>query len=212
LRALCANRLHDTPTLTVPRRGHVYTDGGGERPVYVIEAGQVKTLMTTGSGKRCLLGILGAGDVLGELRPLGSEPSDTAVALEPARLRQIPGDRLLAVLAEEGLLPAYMRHLGERVVEQQKIMVDMVTLEGERRLAARLRLLCEQLGTPCGRRVLIRARITQEELAEMIGTTRSRVGLFLKRFREAGLVDMVHGSLIVDDRRLGDYLAGRLQT
>ena len=208
LRALFATRLHDAPTLTVPRRGHVYTDG--ERPVYVIETGQVKTLMTTGGGKRCLLSILGPGDVLGELGLLDNERPDTAVALERARLRQIPGDRFLSVLAEEGLLPDYMRHLGEKVIEQQKIIVDMVTLECERRLAARLRLLSEQLGTPCGRRMLIQARITQEELAEMIGTTRSRVGLFLKRFREAGLIHIEHGSLLVDDRMLGDYLAGRL--
>lgn len=210
LRALCATRLHDTPTLTVPRRGHVYTDGGRDRRIYVIGTGQVKTLMTTGSGKRCLLSIFGAGDVLGELGLLGSERSDTAVALEQTTLRQIPGDRFLSVLAEEGLLPEYVRHLGERVIEQQKIIVDMVTMECERRLAARLLLLSEQLGTRRGQLVLIRPRITQEELAEMIGTTRSRVGLFLKRFREAGLVDMVHGSLVVDERRLGDYIEGRL--
>ncbi|MEU0450103.1 Crp/Fnr family transcriptional regulator [Streptomyces tendae] len=210
LRALCATRLHDTPTLTVPRRGHVYTDGGQNQHIYVIETGQVKTLMVTGSGKRCLLYISGAGDVLGELGLLGSERSDAAVALEPATLRQIPGDRFLSVLAEEGLLPEYVRHLGERVIEQQKIIVDMVTLECERRLAARLLLLSQQIGRPCGRLVVIPARITQEELAEMVGTTRSRVGLFLKRFREAGLVGTVQGSLAVDDRRLGDYIEGRL--
>lgn len=210
LRALCATRLHDTPTLTVPRRGHVYTDGGQNQHIYVIETGQVKTLMVTGSGKRCLLYISGAGDVLGELGLLGSERSDAAVALEPATLRQIPGDRFLSVLAEEGLLPEYVRHLGERVIEQQKIIVDMVTLECERRLAARLLLLSQQIGRPCGRLVVIPARITQEELAEMVGTTRSRVGLFLKRFREAGLVGTVQGSLAVDDRRLRDYIEGRL--
>ncbi|MFH9857971.1 Crp/Fnr family transcriptional regulator [Streptomyces sp. NPDC017202] len=210
LRALCATRLHDTPTLTVPRRGHVYVDGGQDRHIYVIETGQVKTLMTTGSGKRCLLSISGAGDALGELGLLASERSDTAVALEPTTLRRIPGDRFLSVLAEEGLLPEYVRHLGERVIEQQKIIVDMVTMECERRLAARLLLLSQQIGTRRGRLVLIRARITQEELAEMVGTTRSRVGLFLKRFREAGLVDMTQGSLVVDDRRLGDYIEGRL--
>ncbi|WP_399882210.1 Crp/Fnr family transcriptional regulator [Streptomyces sp. BBFR51] len=210
LRALCATRLNDTPTLIVSRRGHVYTDGGRDRCIYVIETGQVKTLMITGSGKRCLLSIFGAGDVLGEMGLLGSERSDTAVALEKVTLRQIPGDRFLSVLAEEGLLPEYVRHLGERVLEQQKIIVDMVTMECERRLAARLLLLSEQLGTRRGRLVVIRPRITQEELAEMIGTTRSRVGLFLKRFREAGLVDMVHGSLVVDDQLLGEYVEGRL--
>lgn len=208
LRMLCATQLKDAPILTVSRRDHVYMTGTCGSNVYVIESGQAKTFVTTESGKRCLISIYTAGEVLGELGLLGHERRESAVALTRCTLRQISGERFLAALTADGLLSGFVRHLGERVQDQRNIIADMVTMESERRLAARLLYLSEQLGTRRGHLVLISARITQEELAEMVGTTRSRVGYFLKRFREAGLVDITHKSLVVDNVRLADYVDG----
>ncbi|WP_329213092.1 Crp/Fnr family transcriptional regulator [Streptomyces sp. NBC_01485] len=206
LRTLCLTQLNDATTVTVPRRDHVYTSGSKNGQVYVIESGQVKTFVTTESGKRCLLSIYTAGEVIGELGLLGQERRESAAAMTRCTLRQASGERFLAALTAENLLPAFVRHLGERVQDQQNIIADMATMGSERRLAARLLYLAGQLGTRHGRLVLINARITQEELADMIGTTRSRVGFFLKRFREAGLVRITQTSLIVDSARLADYV------
>jgi hypothetical protein len=84
---------------------------------------------------------------------------------------------------------------------------DLVTAESEYRLAAVVLQLGRKLGTRHGELLLIGERITQEELAGMVGTTRSRIGFFLKRFRAAGLVRRPkHGFLIVHEGRLMDYL------
>ncbi|WP_059006321.1 Crp/Fnr family transcriptional regulator [Streptomyces specialis] len=205
---MCRTELADSTRIPIARRDQVYTCGGSDRNIYVIESGQIKTLMMTARGKRCLLSIHTAGDVFGELGLLQGVRAESACVLESGVLRRVPADRFLAALAQHGLLEEYLRQLGERVLEQQRTLVDMVTLESERRLASRLVHLARHAGVPQGSRVRISARVTQEELAEMVGTTRSRVGFFLKRFREAGLVDVTQRTLVVDHRALAAYAEG----
>jgi CRP/FNR family cyclic AMP-dependent transcriptional regulator len=207
LRRLMETSFRGAPTVTVPRGGHVYSCGARDRSIYFIEQGQIKTLTVSFGGKRCLLSIYTAGDVFGERGLLDGVRRETAVARERTVLRQIPGERFLDTVAAGGALEDVLTYFSTRVLEQQRIIVDMVTMTSERRLAARLLHLASNLGTRRGAEVHIDARLTQEELAEMVGTTRSRVGFFLKRFREAGLVEFGQRStLVVDDAGLADYV------
>lgn len=209
LLALCATRFSSAPTIVRYRKAHAYMCGGRDRNVYIIESGQVKTLATAANGKRCLLSIFAAGDVFGETGLLGHERIETAVALKRTVLRQVSADRFLSVLSAHNMLQEFVKHLSERMLKQQNIIVDMVTMESERRLAARLLYLAQHLGTRNGDGLRIDARITHEELAEMVGTTRSRVGYFLKRFRDAGLVEVNGRVLVIHERHLAAFIENR---
>jgi CRP/FNR family transcriptional regulator, cyclic AMP receptor protein len=205
LRILRRKQFSDSPCLRLKRGGQVYLCGRLGRCVYLVESGHVKTYMTNASGKRCLLRVFGAGEVFGDLGLLGGVRTESAEALEVSVLWKIPAARFLDELAEQDMLQKYLWYLGQRVLDEQKIIIDMMTMESEQRLAARLLHLALQMGIRHGSRIHIQAHVTQEDLAEMVGTTRSRIGLFLKRFHDAGFVDVGRRSLLVDIRRLADY-------
>jgi CRP-like cAMP-binding protein len=208
VRILCRKQFSDSPRLALRRKGQVYMCGAAGRYVYFVDSGHIKTYMANAGGKRCLLWVFPAGDVFGDLGLLGGRRLESAEALEASLLWKIPAERFLDELAAHDMLPRYLWYLGQHVLDGQQIIVDMVTMESEQRLASRLLYLARQMGIRCGSRVLIPAHVTQEDLAEMVGTTRSRVGLFLKRFRDAGFVDVRRRSLLVDMRKLAEYAQG----
>ncbi len=201
---------HDLQGVTVLRGEHVYNCAETDRNVYFVKSGQVKTVMVTASGKRCLLDLYLPGNVFGELCLTSTRRTDTAVAMTDTELVRISHRRLLRILDREGLLENLTAHLTDRLAEQQRIIADLVTMESEMRLAARLLQLSHRFGQRCDRGMVISARLTQEELAEMVGTTRSRVGYFLKSFREAGLLESSRGSIIINQPNLASYVGERL--
>jgi CRP-like cAMP-binding protein len=100
-----------------------------------------------------------------------------------------------------------MQFLAGKLVEQQQIVSQFVTADSEGRLAATLLRLARKIGKPHNGRLVIDEKITQEELAEIVGTTRSRIGFFLKRFRTAGLIEKsAQASLSIDEVRLDEYI------
>ncbi|MEU5724766.1 Crp/Fnr family transcriptional regulator [Micromonospora sp. NPDC047738] len=207
LRAL-TGRVPGTSLIELSRNDHIYRAGSPDAHVYVVERGQVKTQMVAASGKRCLLSVHVAGDLFGETALLGLERLESAIALTRTVLRRIPAARAAAVLTAEGSAGVLARHLSIRLQHQQKVVADMVTMPSELRLAVRLQDLAERFGRrgPFGTRVDI--ALTQEDLSEMVGTTRTRVGQFLKRFRELEMVDFTPRShLTVHEERLSEWIA-----
>lgn len=194
--------------ITVPKNTHLYNCGDREDDLYLVLAGHIKTIRYSRDGKECLLSIHGPGDVLGEFGPLPGGRTETATAMNRAVLRRIPAARFRKALADEDLLEAFLAHVGERFTEHRQAITNLVTMDSERRLAALLLELAQKIGRveDCGG-VRISERITQEELSGMVGTTRSRVGYFLKGFCEAGMVRRTPEShLVVNRRSLSDYL------
>ncbi len=191
------------------RRANVYNCGDADDNIYYVESGMIKTVVVTLSGKRCLLDVYAPGDVFGELALIGSPRLETATTMRPAVLQKISAARLFDAMTDEDLQWT-MHHLSNRIREQQDTITEMVTMESECRLAARLLYLGRKVGTwhPPGLRVM--SKITQEELSEMVGTTRSRVGFFLKNFRESGLITLTSDSMvIIDENGLLRYLQER---
>ncbi len=199
--ALCAS------TMEVARREVVYSCLDGDRSIYLVERGQVKASAPSREGKECLLGIYSAGEVFGELCLVGGARMETVTAMTPAVLRRIAAAKVLSALSDAGLHEEFVRYLAGRLFEQQKLITDLVTADSEYRLAAILLHLGRKLGRRKAQLLLIESRITQEELSGMVGTTRSRVGLFLKRFRDAGLISRVQGCfLAINEPRLDDFV------
>ncbi|MEU7423503.1 Crp/Fnr family transcriptional regulator [Streptomyces sp. NPDC040750] len=190
----------------IGRREHVYNLGQPDANIYLVESGQVKTLTHTRDGKQCLLSIHGPGDVFGESSVLAANRTETAQAMQVTTLVQV---RVAQIMTDRDppLREALIGHMANRLLEQQQVIANLVTMDSEHRLAALLVNLGKKVGKHKDQTALIRDRITQEELAEMVGTTRSRIGYFLKRFSVAGVVHRTEDAhLCIHIAELTDYL------
>lgn len=207
LRALVADEQVCATQIRISRNAHIFNTGDSDDDIYLIESGQVKTVAYSRDGKQCLLSIYAAGDVFGELCQPKCGRLETATAMRASTLRRIPSSKFRAALANPELLEAFLSYVTVRVSEQQQVITNLVTMDSERRLAAVLLTLADKIGKRHSTGTRIEQRITQEELSGMVGTTRSRVGYFLKRFIEAGLVSRhPHAFLVVDENGLTQYL------
>jgi CRP/FNR family transcriptional regulator, cyclic AMP receptor protein len=208
LNRLIRGRLLTASTVEVARREVVYGCMAGDRSIYLVDQGQVKAVAPSRDGKECLLGIYTVGDVFGELCLAGGTRTETMVAMTRAVMRRIPAAKVVATLDDAGLREEFVRYLACRLYEQQQLITDLVTADSEYRLAAILLHLARKLGKRDAHLLRIEERITQEELSGMVGTTRSRIGFFLKRFRNAGLVARARDCfLVVNEARLDDFIA-----
>jgi CRP/FNR family cyclic AMP-dependent transcriptional regulator len=195
-------------TIRLARREQAYGCPDGNRSMYLVEQGQVKTVTPSREGKECLLGIHSAGDVFGELCLVDGDRMEAVIAMMPSVLRRISAAKVMTALSDAGLREEFVRYLAHRLFEQQQLIIDLVTADSEYRLAAILLHLARKHGKREAHLLRIKERITQEELSGMVGTTRSRVGFFLKRFRNAGLVATRKDCfLVVDEERLDDFMA-----
>ncbi|WP_434739711.1 Crp/Fnr family transcriptional regulator [Micromonospora sp. SH-82] len=192
----------------IPKGGSVYNSGDHDLRIYLVEVGQIKTTASSTDGKQCLLSIHTRGDTFGELSLLGMPREETATAMRDSVVRRINSAKLLETIChDEELSWHFNRFLMARLRDQQQTIMQLVTMDSEHRLAATLLRLGRKLGRELAGGRQIEARITQEDLASMVGTTRSRVGLFLKHFRRASLVDQQPGGyLVINEPALVAYL------
>lgn len=194
-------------TMEVAKNANVYNCGEVDGNAYLIECGQIKTMMFDRAGKACLLSIYAAGDVFGEQCLADRVRLETATAMKATILKRISCERLLKILADGGGAADFTRYLALRLLEQQQKIANLVMMDSQHRLAAVLLQLGRKLANGDSRKLQLKERITQEDLAGMIGTTRSRVGYFLKRFHQAGLVERHPDAFLVINReRLTAYL------
>ena len=197
------------PTVHVRKHQHVYDCGDVADCVYFIESGHVKLLMLSLEGKECLLAIHSEGDIFGELCLSGSGARlETATAMKPTSLKQIPSSQFFARLARDSLFEGFVRYLAVRVADQQQVIANLVTVDSEQRLGKTLLQLARTLGKKDPRSIRIELKISHEELSEMVGTTRPRISLFMQRFHNLGLIETNKDHfLIIKEKKLTDYLA-----
>ncbi len=198
----------DCRTVRVARNNNIYVSGQQDQTIYFVHVGQVKLLLPSPEEKECLFAVRTAGDIFGELCLAGQVGRlETAVAMEDTCLKQISASSFLARLRNESLMEGFVQYLAARLAEQQDVIATMVTLNSEKRLARSLIQLARVLGQPDSGGARIAQKISQEELAGMVGTTRTRIGLFLKRFRELGFIGLSpERCLVVDSARLKSFL------
>jgi CRP/FNR family cyclic AMP-dependent transcriptional regulator len=170
--------------------GHgIFTQGHPCEHVWYIDAGDVKVSVLSPVGKEAVVALLGPGDFLGE-DGLAGQPShrNTATAITPSAVVAIPTPDMRRLLhAQQALSDRFIAHLLARNIRREAELIDHLFNSIEKRLARTLVRLAGH-GTPnAPDRVVL--RISQETLAEMIGTTRSRVNFFLNRFRRLGFIE-----------------------
>ena len=208
LRAVLPQEAHHYRTRQFARREAVYTCGDQDDAVYFVTSGQIKLLMLSPDGKECLLAILTAGDIFGELCLSGvCERTEMAVAMTKATVMLIPCAQFFACLSRNKLLEGFVQYLALRIADQQEMIATLVTADSEQRLGKVLLQLARNLGQQDPRSIRIEQRISHEELAAMVGASRSRVSTYMHQFRELGLIELSSERfLIVKEHKLMDYL------
>jgi CRP/FNR family transcriptional regulator, cyclic AMP receptor protein len=192
------------PAVTIAKyRKHqiVYSQGSPADAVFFIKKGKLKTTVISEKGKEAVLSLLAAGDFFGEGCVAGQEIRTTTVAaIAETVLMQFDKPAFVRLLhVEPEFSELFWNHVLKRSMRIEADLVDQLFNSSERRLA-RLLLLLANYGQD-DQPVPIIAKISQETLAEMIGTTRSRVSYFMNKFREFGYISYngrieVHKSLL----------------
>lgn len=195
------------PPLRFRRDQNIFHCGQVDPHSYLVVSGQVKARKLAPSGRACLVDIYTPNDVFGESCLVSPLRTETTTAMTATVLHKISGESLLSALSKLGLLEEYVRYLAQRLAEREETISAMATADCEHRLAQILLRLADKLGTRAGGLTKIEYPLTQQELADMVGTTRSRVGFFLGQFRAQGLVGpMIKGRITVREPAVHDYL------
>ena len=188
-------------SLISPKKHTIFSQGDAAEAVFYIQAGKVKLTVVSKQGKEAVVAILERGAFFGESCLAGQViRTATASAVEDSTIVRIDKDAMIRVLHEEPTFAElFMAYLLEHTIRIQEDLVDQLFNSSEKRLA-RVLLLLAHFGKE-GKPETVIAKISQETLAEMIGTTRSRVSYFMNKFRKLGFIDYngelhVHSSLL----------------
>jgi CRP/FNR family transcriptional regulator, cyclic AMP receptor protein len=179
-----------------------FSQGNTADSIFYLQKGRAKLTVVSTSGKEATITLLSAGDFVGEESIAGAAGLRlaTATAITACTALKIERAEMLRVLHEEHVFSdLFLKFLLARSMRTQADLVDQLFNSSEKRLA-RILLLMAEFGKPGEPETLI-PKITQETLAEMIGTTRSRVSFFMNRFRKLGFLEYngrirVHKSLL----------------
>jgi len=179
-----------------------FSQGSAADAIFYLQKGRAKLTVVSNAGKEATITLLSAGDFIGEESIAGVEGFrlTTATAITACAALRIERSEMIRVMHEEhSFSELFLAFLLARSMRTQADLVDQLFNSSEKRLA-RILLLMAEFGKPGEPETLI-PPITQETLADMIGTTRSRVSFFMNRFRKLGFVEYngrirVHKSLL----------------
>lgn len=179
-----------------------FSQGDGADSIFYLQKGRARLSVVSANGKEATITLLSAGDFVGEesLASVGGLRLATATAVSACTALKIDRTEMIRVMHEEhAFSDLFLKFLLARSMRTQADLVDQLFNSSEKRLA-RILLLMAEFGKPGEPETLI-PPITQEALAEMIGTTRSRVSFFMNRFRKLGFIEYngrirVHKSLL----------------
>jgi CRP/FNR family cyclic AMP-dependent transcriptional regulator len=184
-----------------PKNQIVYRQGDPADSVFFIQSGRVKVTVISEQGKEAVVAVLGPDEFCGE-GCLAGQPRRmaTATTMMECEIMRLEKEAIVRILHDEpAFSEMFVSHLLARTIRVEEDLVDQLFNSSEKRLARAL-LLLANFGKE-GRPEPIIAKVSQETLAEMIGTTRSRVSHFMNKFRQLGFIDYngtmeVHSSLL----------------
>jgi CRP/FNR family cyclic AMP-dependent transcriptional regulator len=180
-------------TLSVRKKQGVFTQGDAADAVFYIEKGKVRLTVVSKVGKEATIGILSEGNFFGEGALAGqSFRMGSAAAMTDCQLLRIEKNAMMEALhREHAFSDMFVAYLLARNIRYEEDLVDQLFNSSEKRLARVLLMLAHfgKEGVP----ETVVPKISQETLAEMVGTTRSRVSFFMNRFRKLGFIDYAGG-------------------
>jgi CRP/FNR family transcriptional regulator, cyclic AMP receptor protein len=177
-----------------PKKQPIFVQGDPSDAVFYIQKGKVKLTVVSKTGKEATIGILNEGDFFGE-GCLTGQPLRlcSATAMIDCSVMRIDKKSMMEVLhREHAFSDMFVKYLLTRNIRYEEDLVDQLFNSSEKRLA-RMLLLLAHFGKE-GKPETIVPKISQKTMAEMVGTTRSRVSFFINRFRKLGFIDYDGGS------------------
>lgn len=176
----------------------IYAQDDPAEHVYLIRQGAVKLSVLSKSGKQAVTGILGPGDFFGEGCLVGQAVrAGSATAMKPTRLLAFTrANWSLMLQSHPDLAQRFLTYVLGKNIRIENDLIDHLFNGAEKRLARTLLLLARDTSEGAPRRVL--PKVSQEMLAEMVGTTRSRVNIFMNKFRKMGFIEDADGLQIND--------------
>ena len=189
-----------------PGRRVIFSQGDPATDVLYIQEGEVKLSVLSKTGREAVIAMLGPGDFFGE-GCLAGQPlrMGTAKTVMPTTLLRIPKRDMLRLLHDHSeFSDRFIVHMLTRNIRIEEDLVDQLFNSSEKRLARTLLLLARYGKEDTSQRVL--PKLSQETLAEMVGTTRSRVNFFMNKFRKLGLIEYDGGGLKVNSSLLSVVL------
>jgi CRP/FNR family transcriptional regulator, cyclic AMP receptor protein len=184
-----------------PKKQTIFAQGDPSDAVFYIRTGKVKLTVVSKTGKEATIGILGEGDFFGESSLAGQEfRMNSATAMTDCALLEIDKKAMMEALhREHEFSDMFVAYLLARNIRYEEDLVDQLFNSSEKRLA-RILLLLAHFGKE-GKPESVVPKISQGMLAEIVGTTRSRVSFFMNRFRKLGFIHyngglQVHTSLL----------------
>jgi CRP/FNR family cyclic AMP-dependent transcriptional regulator len=185
----------------------IFSQGNSADSVFYLRRGKVKLAVTSDQGREAIVAILGAGEFFGE-GCLAGQPLrvGTAIAIADCTLVRIEKPLMVRVLHEQhAFSEMFATHLLSRSIRYEADLVEQFFNSSEKRLA-RILLLLSHFGKESRTETIV-PTITQEKMAEMVGTTRSQISRFMNKFRKMGFVDYSdNGSLTVRNGLFGVVL------
>jgi CRP/FNR family cyclic AMP-dependent transcriptional regulator len=184
----------------------IFLQGDVADAVFYIHTGKVKIVVTSEQGKEAVVGILGANEFFGEGCLIGQRLRlATATALSESVVMRVEKTEMIRVLhVEPAFAEVFTTHLLARKNRVEEDLIDQLFNSSEKRLARTL-LLLANFGKE-GKPEPIIPKVTQEVLAEMVGTTRPRISFFMNKFRKLGLIDYNKGDMHVHSSLLSVVL------
>jgi CRP-like cAMP-binding protein len=189
-------------TIANYRKGQaVFAQADDADAIYYVQKGRVKLTVVSNTGKEAVVAILGTGDFFGEGCLAGQQVRmSTATAMCECSIVRLDQSVVIRLLHNEPIFSElFLKHLLSRNIRIEEDLVDQLFNSSEKRLARVLLLLANfgKEGTP----QIVIPKMSQETLAEIVGTTRSRVSFFMNRFRKLGFIEYngelrIHSSLL----------------
>lgn len=189
------------------RDAALFYEGGPGDSLFIVRMGLVKLVSLSERGTETILHILRPDDVFGELLLFEGRRPFTAIAMTDVQADVLSRNHFLEVLSAcPGFAANYTRLLTRRLMQVEREFASLIQAWGYHRLAKELLHLAEDLGVDTGSGTRIALKLTHEDLANLIGTTRETVTILLHKFEELGLIRREGRTLIVDRDRLRDYV------
>jgi len=170
----------------------IFHTGTAGDVMYVIEAGSLKISRITSTGKERIIGVLGRGEVIGEMALFDDEPrSADAVSLEDTVLIRIPKQDFLGLLEEKPHLAVrFLGVLASRLRRMNEKLEELTFLTARRRVARLLLEIAEETTSQGSQTAVAHLKLTQEEMAALVGTSRETVSRLLSELQELGVISI----------------------
>ena len=193
--------------LTYDSGATIFSQGQPATTVIYIETGSVRLSVVSHAGKEAVIAVLNAGEFFGEGCLAGqSVRTATAKAMSECSVLRIRRQEITRKLhAEERFADSFVSHILKRNIRMEEDLIDQLFNSTEKRLARTLLLLAQYGKSEGPRRAL--PKVSQEVLAEMVGTTRTRVNFFMNKFRKLGFIEYDANAVKVNHSLVGVVLA-----